>query len=84
MKKILLTTTVFFCISGVLMAQQKGNVKAEVQKKTPIQSTEDHNAKMIALKKAYKKNKTSGFLIPVETAANEVLLDKLKSTKNSN
>jgi hypothetical protein len=84
MKKILLTTIVFFCISGVLMAQQKETAKPVAQKNTRIQTSEEHNAKIIALKKA-NKNRTGNASLPASVTDNgEVVFDKSKFTKQAN
>lgn len=84
MKKILLTTIVFFSISGVLMAQQKASAKPERLQKTKIQSSEEHNAKIIALKKANKNKTVTTSLTTTASENGEVLFDKSKFTKKAN
>lgn len=83
MKKILLTTIVFFSISGVLMAQQKETAKTVALKKARIQTAEEHNAKITALKKA-NKNRTGNASLTTAADNAEVVFDKSKFTKQAN
>ena len=52
MKRILLTTIIFFSV-GVLMAQKKEPAKS-LHKTSAVKKAQDHDARIISLKKARK------------------------------
>ena len=82
MKKFLLTTIVFFSIGTVVMAQQT-EPKLQAQQNARNKQQSEHDAKIIAAKKAYKAGNVTGAVAP-KTVRRKLIIEDFKPANTSN